>query len=204
MIHQRKKGFTLIELIIAITILAILAVGLIAALDPVEQINKSRDSVRRDQVIQIAEALERYYALHENYLVGLTADPPVINGQNNEGTSVGAAVGEAKLMVDGLASLGELKANFQTVNAANMDKTWIYRKNATSGLQVPVVCTEINSKSFTSQVNLWTMVGNAARTITTTTLGTYRPENGVIDSKNCTIASSGVRDYCAFCIDLQP
>ena len=37
MVQTRKKGFTLIELIIGITILALLAVGLLAALDPAER-----------------------------------------------------------------------------------------------------------------------------------------------------------------------
>ena len=43
-ISQKKKGFTLIELLIVIGILGILAAGLQAAIDPIEQLKKGQDS----------------------------------------------------------------------------------------------------------------------------------------------------------------
>ena len=42
-----KKGFTLIELLIVIAILGILAIALLATLDPFEQLRKSRDGAKR-------------------------------------------------------------------------------------------------------------------------------------------------------------
>ncbi len=57
-----KKGFTLIELLIVIAILGLLAVSLIVAIDPVEQINRANDAARRQLATNTMSAMQRYYA----------------------------------------------------------------------------------------------------------------------------------------------
>ena len=47
------KGFTLIELLIVIALLGALAVGLLAALDPFEQLKKGTDTGTRNTVSEI-------------------------------------------------------------------------------------------------------------------------------------------------------
>ena len=54
------KGFTLIELLIVIALLGALAVALLAALDPLEQINKGTDTGVRNTVAEISGSLVRY------------------------------------------------------------------------------------------------------------------------------------------------
>lgn len=61
------KGFTLIELVVAIGILAILAVFLIASLNPIQQFEKARDAQRKSDLTQIKRALEQYYQDHGSY-----------------------------------------------------------------------------------------------------------------------------------------
>lgn len=56
-----KDGFTLVELVIVIAIVGILSVGVITALNPLEQIKKGRDAQRKNDLSQIQKALEVYY-----------------------------------------------------------------------------------------------------------------------------------------------
>lgn len=56
------KGFTLIELLIVIAVLGILAVAVLAAINPIEQINRSRDTGSRSDAEQLISAIDRYYA----------------------------------------------------------------------------------------------------------------------------------------------
>ena len=65
-IENRKskinRGFTLIELLIVITLLGILAVAILSAINPIEQINRSRDTSSRSDAEQLINAIDRYYA----------------------------------------------------------------------------------------------------------------------------------------------
>lgn len=56
-----SKGFTLIELIVAIGILAIFSTFLVTVLNPFEQFKKASDSQRKSDLAQIQRALEAYY-----------------------------------------------------------------------------------------------------------------------------------------------
>lgn len=52
------------ELLIVIGVLGILAAGLLAAIDPFEQLKKARDSNYRSGAIELLSATQRYYANH--------------------------------------------------------------------------------------------------------------------------------------------
>src|SRR5579872_2213577 len=66
-IINHQYGFTLIELVISIGILAILAVFALAALNPLQQFAKARDGQRKSDLGQIQRMLEQYYQDHGNY-----------------------------------------------------------------------------------------------------------------------------------------
>ena len=60
----RKKlfrGFTLIELLIVIAILGILAAAVLVAVNPAKRQRQARDSARKNDIGQIATALQAYY-----------------------------------------------------------------------------------------------------------------------------------------------
>lgn len=59
---KKLPGFTMIELLVVIAVIGILAVALLASLNPLEQIRKGRDTRTRSDSSQLASALERYNA----------------------------------------------------------------------------------------------------------------------------------------------
>ena len=64
---RRSLGFTLIELLIVIAILGVLAAGVLAAIDPVEQLARGRDSGRKSAVTQLGRAIQAYYTNNSAY-----------------------------------------------------------------------------------------------------------------------------------------
>lgn len=63
----KKAGFTLIELVVAIGVLAILASLAFSAINPVEQFKKAQDLRRKGDLAQIQRALESYYQDNGKY-----------------------------------------------------------------------------------------------------------------------------------------
>lgn len=58
----RNKGFTLVELLIVIALIAILSVAVLATINPIEQSNKARDAKYKNDAAELLSAQERYYA----------------------------------------------------------------------------------------------------------------------------------------------
>lgn len=60
-LKKDKRGFTLIEVIIVVVFLAMLAVIVLLTLNPVKQMNKSRDARRKADLQKLKNPLEDYY-----------------------------------------------------------------------------------------------------------------------------------------------
>ena len=67
MIKKNNDGFTLIELLIVVAIIAILAVIVFVALDPLRRFQDSRDSVRWQEVSELANAIKVYQVDNGGY-----------------------------------------------------------------------------------------------------------------------------------------
>lgn len=64
---NKKNGFTLVELLIVIALIAILSVAVLATINPIEQTNKARDARVQNDAAEVLNAYERYYASKQAY-----------------------------------------------------------------------------------------------------------------------------------------
>ena len=121
---KKQAGFTLMELLIVIGVLGILAAGLLAAIDPFEQLKKARDANNRNAAVELLNGFTRYYATHGAFPWDLAT--PV----DCDGTGTADAPGvlatdalEINDMSDCITSLetdGELKPDFVSNVKANI------------------------------------------------------------------------------------
>jgi prepilin-type N-terminal cleavage/methylation domain-containing protein len=137
-----SKGFTLIELLIVIALLGALAVGLIGAIDPFEQLKKGSDTGVRDLVNQTQTAIIRYYSVKNSMPWAVNPASEALNGAN-----MAAAV-------TNMIAAGELRSDFNTIQAGSLTKVWTTGTGAGAGEQPTAsVCYKPTSKSFQSDPN---------------------------------------------------
>jgi len=73
MTKNLRRGFTLVELLIVIAILGTLAVVVLIALNPVQQLARTRDSGRKSTVAQLGHAIEAAATNNNGVYPGLNA-----------------------------------------------------------------------------------------------------------------------------------
>ena len=111
--EKREAGFTLLELLIVVSIIAILSVALVLVLDPAETLRKSRDAQRMSDMSTIKTAIGLYLTSTTTPYLG-AATAGALNNTNCVATpataitkimyslSSGTAIGDTTL--DGVAS----------------------------------------------------------------------------------------------------
>lgn len=131
---RKAAGFTMIELLIVITILGILAVAVLSAINPLEQINRGRDTARQGDAEQLLGALERYNAFQERFPwedAGAPSAPVDATGAVEATLGTGAApVGHGFVAAD---------STWLTPDAAD-DVTCTILNALGPGLAAPAIC----------------------------------------------------------------
>lgn len=140
------KGFTLVELLIVIALLGALAIGLIGALDPFEQLKKGTDTGTRNTVTEVHQAIIRYYSL-KGYMPWCadqnctTFDPASISTGDT-------LVNIQTNVLSKIILTGELKSNFTTLQSSQLGKIYV---TGTTG--DAIVCYKPESKAFQADKN---------------------------------------------------
>lgn len=148
---RMHKGFTLIELLIVIALLGALAVGLLATIDPFEQLKKGRDTSTRNTVSEFYNANLRYYSTKAEFPwgTGTILSAAAVNLRGSDITS--------------LMNAGELKNRFmELAGTGNLAKIYV----TSTGNEHLAVCYRPESKSF--QVDPNTVYNADASTNTST------------------------------------
>lgn len=159
-LKEGGTGFTMIELLIVIAVLGVLAVAVLSAINPIEQINRGKDTGSRSDAEQLLSAVDRYYTTKGYYpwrsspTLGADAqawlriiafatwqdDLAVSVLSKLDGTAVGAA------------GTAELKASFTgRISGAGYNYMYVYN----GGVQgnSTYVCFNGKSKSFQSEAS---------------------------------------------------
>lgn len=141
-----SKGFTLIELLIVIALLGALAVGLLATVDPFEQLKKGTDTSRRNTTSEIYNSMIRYYSVKS--AMPFTADITAMLASHADMTS--GANGYINMVI----SAGELKPEFiELAGSGNLSKIFV-TSTAVDGVRENVtLCFKPESKSFRNDPN---------------------------------------------------
>lgn len=65
--NESHKGFTLVELLVVIALIGVMAVAVLSAINPIEQVNKGTDTGMRSDTEQLLSAADRYYSVQQYY-----------------------------------------------------------------------------------------------------------------------------------------
>lgn len=144
-----KKGFTLLELLIVIALLGALAVGLLAALDPFEQLKKGTDTGVRNTVAEFQGSVIRFFALKGNMPFCDPADPTTCNDPTAVALDT-LNTAPYYTALDQVINSGELKSDFATLASSQMAKIFVTGDSTANTL---AVCYSPTSKSFQADAN---------------------------------------------------
>jgi prepilin-type N-terminal cleavage/methylation domain-containing protein len=113
---MKNKGFTLIELLIVIALLGALAIGLLATIDPFEQLKKGRDTSTRNTAMEFYNGSIRYYGTKGVMPWGATTIP------------VAVSLTDAAMLtaIGNMTTLGELKSAFSNAAQNDLKKIFIF------------------------------------------------------------------------------
>jgi len=127
--NSKSFGFTLIELLIVIAILGTLAVVVLLALNPVQQLARTRDAGRISGVTQLGHAVEAYATN--------TGEYPRTFGTCTGGNWVGCLVDTAE--INTAPSEIEDRLNKAPCSQNVVNNTWCYAVGTTAGGRLDAV-----------------------------------------------------------------
>ena len=156
---NKMRGFTLVELLIVIALIAILSVAVLATINPIEQSNKARDASFKNDAAEVLNAFERYYTSSSRYPwmdvrgIGVSSvSDTIVVGSTSPAFGV-VGVGDTPGL---LISTSELKNSFAgkdpfQASAAEEDKMYVVHNGDTND---NYVCFHPKAAANRSQTNL--------------------------------------------------
>ena len=141
-----NKGFTLIEILVVVALIGALFIGVLASIDPLEQLKKGTDTSRRNTTAELYNGMVRYYSVKGAFpwsvdLASLLA---------SDESMIDSATGYISQAI----SAGELKPEFITLASNNLAKIYLTSTaDALGNRQNLSVCFLPDSKSFRLDLN---------------------------------------------------
>ncbi|OGK18336.1 hypothetical protein A3G67_03525 [Candidatus Roizmanbacteria bacterium RIFCSPLOWO2_12_FULL_40_12] len=145
-------GFTLIELLIVIALLGALAIGLLAALDPFEQLKKGTDTGTRNTANEFHGSVIRYYAIKSQmpWCADATCTTVLNSVSDTTPVTLTSATSGTPNTIQNVVDTGELKKDFVNLAGGQLANIWITGDNNTQTIRV---CFKPTAKSFRADPN---------------------------------------------------
>jgi prepilin-type N-terminal cleavage/methylation domain-containing protein len=164
--NKFSLGFTLVELLIVIALLGVLAAAVLAAINPLEQANRARDTRVRSDASQLLAASDRYFVSIDEFTWVTNGD--VTNNDAAYGfvnaTSQGVGICGADCSTDGLLiTNNELKTEFRNrdfIQNGTTDTEAVYIGKATGASSSAYACWVPKSKSERTKATQTLTVGS--------------------------------------------
>lgn len=137
-------GFTLIELLIVMAILGVLAVVVLVAINPVQQLARTRDAGRKSAVTQLGHAMEAYYTARGGTYVDETTTPAWITQL--------VSAGEMSSVPSAIA----YTAGSATACTTNAENDYCYDSSDGAGTEPTVIFVTLESDSEISKCSAGT------------------------------------------------
>lgn len=128
---KASAGFTMIELLVVISVIGILAVAVLSSINPIEQINKGRDTRTRTDAANLINASDRYFAIHEVYPWNTTTGTYTSNDVDYESEFVFTGSADDWDWVDVLVTTAEVKEGY-TNRLKNDDALIIFKEGVSN------------------------------------------------------------------------
>ena len=135
--HQTGAGFTLVELIIVITLIGILAVAVMVAINPGKRVKQARDATRKNDIGALATALGSHYTASSQNSYPLSLSDLVTAGDIKQLPKDPTANSDYEYV----AGVGNSEA-----------AVWATLENPTSGSGTWLWCWQSKSGEITSEV----------------------------------------------------
>lgn len=153
-LREAGVGFTMIELLIVIAVLGILAVAVLSAINPLEQINRGRDTGGRSDSEQLLGAIDRYYTQKGRYPWQATAED-LTDAKAWIKVSLAGIEGDiAPFILTTLSEAGteEIKSSFvNRLNNPNYQPNPLYIYKKEGAANSTYVCYKPKSASFNTE-----------------------------------------------------
>lgn len=178
-----QKGFTLVELLIVIAVIGILAVAVLAALDPVEQLKKSRDTSRFADARELVSAYQRYTVGNRCF----PDEQPTVGGTCTAADLLDTTLSPTWAQFAKLETAGELKSTYKNKQTVKAGELHIFHTG-----DVVSVCFNAESKNGRTggMGQIYTVTTGTTTTIAAVSADSTQCDNpytpATLDS-NCTI-----------------
>ncbi|HPJ17145.1 MAG TPA: type II secretion system protein [Candidatus Woesebacteria bacterium] len=189
---KKMSGFTLVELLIVIALIAILSVAVLATINPIEQANKAKDSTVQNDAAEVMNAYERFYANSQSYpwmVYGPAGNKPSVETAmllrsdtigfgicdasatlTDPATTTSAACSTTSTTPGLLITKDELKPafvgkdEFRTVASLDENGLWMYKDSGSGGSIYVCYVPKAKSNRDTATNQLWCLLGGATPT----------------------------------------